>query len=83
MTTYRIPIQRLSPFGQVVKIEAVVKLILPRIAKFVFWHNDRLIGEIICPVGDMGIFEASNLLIEGYFKSIEFEKSRKEEGIWN
>lgn len=83
MKTYRIPISRLSPCGQVVKIEAVVNLILPKIAKFDFWHDSHLIGFILCPVGDRGIFKATDFLIEGYFKSIEFEKNRKESGIWN
>lgn len=83
MKTYRIPISRLSPCGQVVKIEAVVNLILPKTAKFDFWHNSHLIGFIICPVGDMGIFEASDFLIEKYFESPEFEQSRKEAGVWN
>ncbi len=83
MKTYRIPISKLSPCGQVVKIEAVVKEILPRMAKFDFWHNSRKIGHIICQVGDMGIFKATDFLIEGYFESIEFEKSRKDGGSWN
>lgn len=83
MKTYRIPISKLSPCGQVVKIEAVVKEILPRMAKFEFWHDSHLIGFILCEVGEMGIFDATDFLIEGYFKSIEFEKSRKEAGIWN
>lgn len=83
MKTYRIPISKLSPCGQVVKIEAVVREILPRMAKFEFWHDSHLIGFIVCQVGYTEIFEASDFLIEGYFKSIEFEKSRKEAGVWN
>lgn len=81
--TYRIPISRLSPCGQVVKFEAVVNLILPSVAHFDFLHNGQLIGFIVCEVGEMGIFDATDFLIEGYFKSHKFEESRKESGIWN
>lgn len=52
-------------------------------AKFEFWHDSHLIGFILCEVGEMGIFDATDFLIEGYFKSIEFEKNRKEAGTWN
>jgi hypothetical protein len=83
MKTYKIPIQKLSPCGTLVKIEAVVNLVLPSVAKFDFLHDGHLIGFILCEVGEMGIFEATDILIDGYFKSEEFKAYRKEAGRWN
>lgn len=83
MKTYKFPIQRLSPCGTIVKIDTVVKLILPKLAKFDFWHDGRLIGNILCEVGNMQVFEATDFVIEEYFKSEEFQAYRKEAGKWN
>lgn len=83
MKTYKIPLKRLSPCGSIVKIDAVVNLVLPSIANFDFWHDGRLIGSIKCEVGNIAIYDATDFLIDGYFKSEEFTAIRKEVARWN
>ena len=55
----------------------------PSLVRFEYWHENHLIGSIICEVGEMWIFKATDFLIEGYFKSEEFKAFRKEAGQWN
>jgi hypothetical protein len=83
MKTYKYPIKKLSPCGLIINIDTVVNLVLPKVAKIDYWHNEHLIGFILCEVGEMAIFEATDFLIEGYFKSGEFKAFRKEAGKWN
>jgi hypothetical protein len=83
MKTYKIPIKKLSPCGLIIKIDAVANLVLPSVASFDFWHDGHLIGNIKCEVGNIAIFDATDFLIDGYFKSEEFKAFRKEAGRWN
>lgn len=83
MKTYRIPIKKLSPCGSLIKVEAVVNLILPSVTKFDFWHNGKVIGSLFCKVGNMAIGEATDFLLDEYFKSDEFKAFKKEAGQWN
>ena len=78
MKTYNIPIKRLSPCGMIVKIDTVVKLIAPSVASFDFWHDGQLIGNILCEVENIQVFDAIDFLIKGYFKSEKFKTFRKE-----
>ncbi|WP_130274473.1 hypothetical protein [Cecembia calidifontis] len=61
----------------------MANLVLPKVVKFDYWHGKNLIGFILCEVGEMGIFEATDILIDEYFKSEEFKAFRKEAGKWN
>jgi hypothetical protein len=66
-----------------VKITIKVVYIPPFFARFTYWDDDFLIGSAFCQVGDDDIFPASEFILNGYFKSEEFEKKRKEAGRWN
>ncbi len=83
MNVYKFPLQRLSPCGILVNIEVEAKLILPSLAKFDIRHDGKLIGNIVCEVGNMQVFDATDFVIDGYFKSEEFKAFRKEAGKWN
>ena len=78
MKVYEIPIKKLSPSGTVIHIESKVVPMIDKMALFIFWHNENLIGTILCEVGDLRIFEATDFLIDGYFQSEEFESFIRE-----
>jgi hypothetical protein len=83
MKTFRFPIEKLSPCGMIIQIKTVACWLPPSLVRFEYWHESHLIGFIICEVGEMGIFKATDILMDGYFKSDEFKKFRKEAGQWN
>ena len=83
MKVYDIPINKLSPNGTVITIETKVLPAPDNNALFIFFHDEILIGTILCPVGHFGIDDATDFLIDGYFKSNEFEAFIRKGGIWN
>jgi hypothetical protein len=83
MKVYEIPIKKLSPGGTVITINTVVLPTPDNKALFTFFHDSILIGTILCPVGDTGIFKATDFVIQEYFKSDEFEAFIRKGGIWN
>ncbi|MDO6439752.1 hypothetical protein Q4534_20160 [Cyclobacterium sp. 1_MG-2023] len=83
MKKYKIPITRLAPCGNIISFNTEVVLIKPSLAKFTFWHHSKIVGSIVCEVGNMAINDATDFLLEGYFKSNEFKETTKKGGAWN
>ena len=83
MKKYKIPITRLAPCGSIVSLNTEVVLVKPSLAEFTIWHNSKIIGSIVCKVGNMAIIDATDFLLESYFKTDAFKETTKKGGAWN